>query len=414
MGVLAPKVEIGLDLGDFSSVAFRLDDAVKGVLDNTAYTLGGALFFDITDRVKSIGTSRGKNQALDKIDSGLASIVFDNSDRFFDPTYPNSEFFRFLIPRREVRVTANDYPVFIGFIEDLDFNYSPGNISTVKVDVADGFSTLANAELPELTPAVEYSGARISRILDDPEVEWSPSLRQIDTGVTELTDISISAGTGALAYLQLVNQSENGQLFIGREGNLIFQDRDNGLILKNIVFTDDLSPAPQTKIPYVAVNTVYGSENLYNRVVLTNNDNLVPETTTKEDFDSQKLFGIRTYTGTGLLTLNLFDLEAVADQLLETYKEPRYRFESITVNIDKLDIADVEAILDLEIGQVCGVSFTPNQIPPAINAPVRIIAIKHDWTPTQKRVTFSLENLLYGLFILDNSNFGVLDTNSLS
>ena len=289
MSVLAPKVEIGLDLGEFSNVAFRLDDAIKGVLDNTAYTLGGALFFDITDRVKSISTSRGKNQALDKIDAGLSSIVFDNSDRFFDPTYPNSEFFRFLIPRREVRVTANNYPVFIGFIEDLDFNYSPGNISTVRVAVADGFSTLANAELPEITPDVEFSGARITRILDDPEVEWSPSLRQIDSGVTELTDITIQEGTGALSYLQLVNQSENGQLFIGREGNLIFQARDNGLVAKNITFTDDLTPGPQTKIPYVAVNTVYGSETLYNRVVLTNNDTFAPETTTQEDFDSQKL-----------------------------------------------------------------------------------------------------------------------------
>lgn len=414
MTTLVPKVEIGLDLGDFSSVAFRLDDATKGVLDNTSYTLGGALFFDITDRVKSISTSRGKNQALDKIDSGTSSIVFDNSDRFFDPNYPNSEFFRFLIPRREVRVTSNGYPVFIGFIEDLDFSYSPGNISTVKVEVADGFSTLANAELPEIAPTTEFSGARIERILDDPEVNWSPTLRQIDTGVTELTDITIPEGTEALRYLQLVNQSENGQLFISREGNLVFQARDNGLVAKNITFTDDLTPGPQTKIPYVAVNTIYGSENLYNRVVLTNNDTFAPETTTQEDLDSQKLFGIRTYTADKLLSLNLFDLEAVATELLATYKEPRFRFESITVNLDKLDTADVEAILDLEIGEIVGVSFTPNQIPPAINNPVRIIAIKHDWTPTQKRVTFSLENLTFGLFILDNSSFGVLDTNTLS
>lgn len=414
MVALTPKVEIGLDLGDFSSVAFRLDDATKGVLDNTAYTLGGALFFDITDRVKAISVKRGKNQALDKIDAGFSSITFDNSDRFFDPLYPESEFFRFLIPRREVRVTSNGYPVFIGFIEDLDFNYSPGNISTVKVDISDGFSTLANAELPETATIIEYSGARIEKVLDSPEVNWSPSLRQIDAGVTELTGITIPEGTEVLKYLQLISQSENGQLFIGREGNLIFRERDSGLIAKNITFTDDLSPGPQTKIPYVAVNTVYGSESLYNRVVLTNNDSAFPVTTTQEDTDSQKLFGVRTYTATGLLTENLFDLEAVATDLLATYKEPRYRFESITVNIDKLDLADTEAILGLEIGELVGVSFTPNQIPPAINKPARIIGISHEWTPTQKRVTFSLENLIFGVFILDNSSFGVLDTNTLS
>lgn len=414
MTALLAKVEIGLDLGDFSSVAFRLDDATKGKLDNTSYTLGGALFFDITDRVKAISTRRGKNQALDKIDAGLASITFDNSDRFFDPLYPESEFFRFLIPRREVRVTSNGYPVFIGFIEDLDFDYSPGNISTVKVDISDGFSALANAELPELATVIQYPGARITQVLDSPEVNWSPSLRQIDAGVTELTGIVIPEGTEALGYLQLINQSENGQLFIGREGNLIFRERDSSLIARNITFTDDLTPGPQTKIPYVAVNTVYGSESLYNRIVLTNNDSLFPVTTTLEDADSQKLFGVRTYTASGLLTENLFDLEAVASELLATYKEPRYRFESITVNLDKLNEADTEAILDLEIGELVGVSFTPNDIPPAINNPAKIIGIAHDWTPTQKRVTFSLENLIFGVFILDNSSFGVLDTNTLS
>ena len=413
MAALDVAVEIGLDLGEDDPTAFALDDATRGVLDNTAHLLGGELFFDITGRVRSISSRRGKNQALDKIDAGLGSIVFDNSDRFFDPLYPESQFYQFLIPRREVRVLANDYPVYRGFIDDLDFDYSPGGVSTVRVDMSDAFSNLSNARLPELEPDSELPGERINYVLDQPEVSWPAALRQIDDGLNTLLDNTIEEGTGVLSYLQLVSQSEFGDLFISRAGEVVFRASNAALNSKNVAFTDDLTPTATTKIPYTALNTIYGSENLYNRIVISNAD-VIPDEVTAEDLDAQKLFGVRSFQQTDLLTQNLADIQTVADELLATYKDPRYRFESVVVSLDKLDDTQADAILDLEIGDLVIATFTPNKIPPAITFPVRIIGINHDWTPTQKRVTFSLETLIYGAFILDNPSFGVLDSSTLS
>jgi len=79
------KVELGADLGIRDPNTFILDDATRGVLDNTQFTLSGDRFFDITDRLVSVSTSRGKNQALDRIDAGQLNLVVDNFDRLFDP-----------------------------------------------------------------------------------------------------------------------------------------------------------------------------------------------------------------------------------------------------------------------------------------------------------------------------------------
>jgi len=75
------KVELGANLGARDPNTFLLDDPVRGVLDNTEYTLSGDRFFDISDRLVSVSTTRGKNQALDRIDAGQLNRVVDNFDR---------------------------------------------------------------------------------------------------------------------------------------------------------------------------------------------------------------------------------------------------------------------------------------------------------------------------------------------
>ena len=110
----AVKVELGANLGQRDLTRFVLDDAVKGVLDNTEYTLGGDRFFDITDRLISANTSRGKNTALDRIDAGQLNIVLDNFDRLFDPLYVDGTYYSQLIPGNEIRISCNGYPVIYG------------------------------------------------------------------------------------------------------------------------------------------------------------------------------------------------------------------------------------------------------------------------------------------------------------
>ena len=407
------KVELGLNLGSRDRFAFVLDDPIKGVLDNTQFPLGGERFFDITPRLVTTSVRRGKNNALDRIDAGIVTIVVDNSDREFDPLYENGPYFGQLVPRRSVRVSANDLPVFVGFIDDFDIQYEPGKQSVVQIQVSDAFSVLANSGLEEFTPESELSGDRIITVLDRPEVDWPIELRDIDPGNSVMLDTDVAEGTGTLEYLQLVSDSEFGTLFLAKDGKIAYRERNAIPNIPNIVFSDEIVAGEYIGIQFADVNIVYGSENLYNRIALENAD-LFPEQAYAEDVDSQIFYGPRLLSKSGLLVQDPAQLEFLAEFLLARYKEPQYRFETVTVVMDTLTLANQDAVLDLEIGDIVLVRFEPSDIPPAIEQYCRIIGVNHDWNPTSKNISFSLERLDFAIFILDDAVLGVLDDDRLA
>jgi len=407
------KVELGLNLGQRDPFAFILDDPTRGVLDNTDFTLGGDRFFDITPRLVTATVRRGKSQALDRIDAGVVAIVVDNSDREFDPLFENGPYFGQLVPRRSVRVSANDLPVFVGFIDDFDIQYEPGVQSVVRIDVSDAFSVLANSGLEEFTPDSELSGARINTVLDRPEVDWPAELRDIDPGNSVMLDADVDEGTPTLEYLQLVANSEFGTLFLAKDGKITYRERNAVPNVPDLVFSDEVVAGEYTGIQFADVNIIYGSENLYNRISLENAD-LIPEEAFAEDATSQALYGPRTYSASGLLVQEPDQLEFLADFLLARYKEPQYRFETVTVVLDTLTTENQDKVLDLEIGDIVLVRFEPSDIPPAIEQYVRIIGINHDWNPANKNISFALERLDFAIFILDDPVLGELDNDRLA
>jgi hypothetical protein len=409
----AVKLELGLDLGQRDPFAFVLDSATRGVLDGTEFTLGGERLFDITERLVTCQIRRGKNEALDRIDAGVVSITVDNSDRRFDPLYVDGPYFGQLVPRRTVIISSNDYPVFVGFIDDFDIQYEPGKQSVVRIDVSDAFSVLTNSALDEFTPDSELSGARINRVLDRPEVDWPAAARDIDAGNSIMLDTDVAEGTGTLEYLQLVANSEFGTLFLAKDGKITYRERNAVPNTPDLVFTDEVVAGVYQGIQFADVNIVYGSENLYNRISLENAD-LIPEQVFAEDADSQALYGPRVLNESGLLIQDPAQLQFLADFLLARYKEPQYRFETVTVVLDTLTTENQDKVLDLEIGDIVLVRFEPSDIPPAIEQYCRIIGINHDWNPASKNISFSLERLDFAIFILNDPVLGELDNDRLA
>jgi len=410
----AVKVELGVNLGARDPNTFLLDDATRGVLDNTLYTLSGDRFFDISDRLVSVSTSRGKNQALDRIDAGQLNLVVDNFDRLFDPLYENGFYFGQLIPGKEIRISCNGFPVIYGYVDDLDIAYEPGNRSVVSFQASDGLSNLTINNLPEVFPDVELSGARVTRILDLPEVAWPTDKRSIDTGNSFMSDTDISEGTQAVSYLQLLATSEAGEVFVSKDNNFVFKARNSPPGVIDLIFTDEASIPGFTTVPFAELGVVYGSEQLFNRIVLTNDFPTFPDEALAEDAESQLVYGPRSYTVDGLLNNDASDLQFLADFLLARFKEPQYRFESLSVILDTLSEAQQNEVLDLEIGNIVQVKFTPSGIPPAIEQFCRVIGISHDWQNNEKRINLALERLDFSLFILDDPTLGILDEDRLS
>jgi hypothetical protein len=407
------KIELGADLGRRDADTFTLDDPVKGLLDNTEFTLGGTRFFDITDRLVSATTDRGKSVSLDRIDAGNSNIVLDNADRLFDPLFESGFFFGQLIPGKEVRISCNDFPVIRTFIDDIDIAYEPGNRSVVSIQGVDGLSTLTSNNLPEVIPDVELSGARVTRILDLPEVAWPLANRVIDAGDSLMSDTVIAEGEQAIGYLQLVATSEGGEVFVSKDNKFVFKERNSVPRLPELIFTDEASIPGYTVIPFAELGVVFGSEELYNRIVVSN-DQIIPDEAIAEDATSQATFGPRSLTIDGLLNNDPDELQFLADFLLARFKEPQYRFSSLTVVMDILSESQQDEVLELEIGDIVQVRFTPSGIPPAIEQYVRIIGISHDWSNNEKRINLNLERLDFSLFVLDSPVLGILDEDRLS
>ncbi len=407
------KVELGLNLGSRDPLAFVLDSATRGQLDSTTYTLSGDRFFDITDRLQSVQISRGKNNSLDRIDAGVLSLTVNNSDRTFDPLFESGPYFGQLVPRRTIKVTSNNQPVFIGYIDDFDISYAPGVQSTVRIEASDAFSVLTSTFIEDFSPISELSGARINAVLDLPEVNWPAELRDIDPGDSTMLDADVAQGTGALQYLQLVGNSEFGTLFLSKDGKVSFRERSAVPNIPDIVFTDEAVEGVYSGIQFSDMSVVYGSENLYNRIDLSNAD-AIPDEVFAEDSDSQIFYGPRSYSASGLLIQDVTELQSLADFLLASYKDPEYRFERVSVLLDSLQVEDQNKVLDLEIGDIVQVRFIPSDIPPAIEQSCRIIGISHEWSREIKTINFSLERLDFGIFILDDPIFGVLDEDSLA
>lgn len=406
MSIPVPKVEIGFDIVGTNAPLFTLDDPTKGQLDNTSYPLGGQIFYDVTSKVKSVAIRRGKNRQLDQYDSGLANVVFDNNDRTFDPEYAASPYYGQIIPKRAIHITSGGYRIFTGVIDDWNLNYDPGGYSEASAAASDAFTLFNTQTMPAGTGIAQKSGERINAILNLPDVDWPTQDRLISTGLTDIgTDVYPEDGN-VLDYLRTVANSEPGDLFIGKQGRVVFTDRQEAPIAGELVLADD-----GTGIPYQGMKVVYGSELLYNEIVI---GSLSAGTVVAQDLASIAQYGVLNLTQTGLLMSDPDFVQNLALFYAQKYSTPEYRFESVEVIVDELSLADQAKILDLEISDFVTIKFTPNGITPAIEKVAQIIRIDNDITPDSHVVSLGFATLDYFLLVLDDAEFGKLDRGALA
>jgi hypothetical protein len=406
MSIPATTVEIGFDLSALGGPFFILDDPVQGVLDNTEYTLGGTLFYDVSEYVRNVSVRRGKSRQLDRFTAGNANIEFNNNSRAFDPENTSSPFFGQIIPKRTIKVETGGSAVFYGVVDDWNLNYDLSGLSLADADCVDGFTLLAQRALSASTETSQKTGARINSILDRSEVNWPSSLRDIDTGATTLQADVIQDGTNALEYLQLVTDSEPGSIFMGSDGFIVFKDRSVAPVSAGqVTFSDD-----GTGVEFSEVQVVYGSELLYNYVQIERNNG---GTAIASDSDSINSYGQQALIQSGLLMNTDSDALELANYLLSQYSEPEYRFETLTVQLEALSPTDQSDVLGLEIGDVARIKFTPNNVGSQIDKYASIIRIDHDIQPASHRITFGFQTLDYASLVLDDTEFGLLDTGRL-
>lgn len=343
---------VELDTG-WDSNSFRLDDPVKGVLDNTTYTLGpNTEYADITDYVTGINYSRGRQQPFDQFGAGRLSFVlndtlaggilnpYDESSPYYDPANNQPG----LAPMRRVRVYRESTQLFDGIVESFDYEYNTDRQNLVSVRCVDNFWLLANTVFAAFNPSAETSGQRIETVLALPEVNY-PFATDIDAGTVDLGHASaydVPAGTNVLAYLQQINgTAEFGRLFVDASGTLVFQPRiGNTLSGPVAVFSDQ-----GTDYKYRSVAIQFDARQVVNRATVTA---LNANTDTENDLGSQAQYFVQARDITQSLLHVQGQIDAAATYLLAPQPSPR--LTALTVNLAMLTESQRDTVATIDIG----------------------------------------------------------------
>lgn len=365
----------------------------------------------VTAYTNTCTIDRGRpSPVFEDIDRGTASAQLNNEDRRFDPLYASSPYLGHTVPGRRAVITAAGVTVFDGFVTDWNYDYDILGRSVAIVQTEDALGKLARASFDEWTTTNgELPGARLTSVMARPEVNYTGTTA-FDTGAFALAGDTITWDSNVLNYAQLIARTDFGLFFVSRSGVLTFKDR--------LSFHAASSAATfgTSGIGFSAITTSYGAELLYNRVSVdrVKTGDVDPEPVSASDATS-----ISAYDGTYTLALNglLLQDEAtaqyLADNLLSYYKDPLYRFESITVDVHGLTGGQQTTVLSLDIGSVVTVTWTPNSTGSAISRTCVVEGIRHQVTPDTYTLEFTLNDTTttqtQNVFILEDNTYGLID-----
>jgi len=396
---------------------FRLDDAVRGVLDGTTFVLDGLTdFADVTDGVKGIRIKRGRRDIKDQFGAGTMTFVLDDTAAggVFNPFASDSPYYDpdndkpGLAPMRLVRLYREAELLFVGRVIDYDYNFNLDGDDTVSVTCADDFYLLAQTVTDTTSLSKQFSGARISAVLDLTEVDYpSGAARSIATGTVEIGgggDYNLELGQNVLDYLQLVNNAEQGRLFIDREGVLVFENRVGATLSSPVAsFHDD-----GTQYPYRNVDISFGADKVVNLVYVSTINN---KTANASDSASQAEYFIQSTAVTG----SLLDTDAAAQDLADYLlsPQPEATFTAVEVAFSQLTDAQRDVVATIDVGDTISIQkqFINGASLSDISQELAVEGVEHYIDTSGGHVArfyTSPTTIVYQL-ILDDPVYGVLD-----
>jgi len=358
---------------------FTLDDPVKGLLDNATYLLAGEVLVDITRWVRNLSVSRGRSRRIGTFTAGSCSFVLDNRDRIFDPLMIGSPFYGSIVPRKEVRVFYKKQTVFIGNVQDWDYSYNVNGDSVAIPSSIDALAYLSRLKYPARTEIAEYATARVGRVLD--AVGWPAAGRIIS--VLPFADAylhtDVHGDVSALTYLQSIELSDLGALFVNKNGLVEYRSRR---------VWDDSSQATFGigGIPFSNIEVTYETDAMTNLVSVGYD---ASSTNVYTDTPSQDAYG-ELSTSFSTLLADTSEADMFGDSYIASFKDPNYYIQSVSVNILGVGTTFVSTLLSLELRDTVEVIFRPNDTGVPQIYELVIDQIEHQVSPGRHVMKFAM------------------------
>jgi len=376
------------------------------------FTWGGIpSYVDLTDRAFSFSVQRGRSDYSQPFQAGTCQVSFRNLDGVLDPDNASGPYFGKIVPGRRLRIVSNitSIPlaqnVFVGFIVDIRLDYDLDGNAIVTMTAADGLSLLAQQQIAEGTSfGAESTGDRFSNVISLPEVDY-PFLVGASTGQS-----SCEAGTAdgnVLQYLQRVERTEQGAIFVDRNGTLQFKDRYELLQPPTETFSDD-----GASTNYEAITRLVTALELYNRLAA---NRVGEDPVVRESATSTGSFGIRFLNLGEVLFASDAEVTDMLDFAMVRFASTLPRIAEVSTLLDTKSAAVISDLLALDLTSSVTVEFTPPGVAQIV-VPCTIESIRHDCTVGSGwRVTFGFTPRdTSNYLVLDDATLGQLDANVLA
>ena len=385
-----------------------------GILDTNILGDSASIIVDVSNQINYIQTSRGRNALADQFQTGQLTLRIVDQNGDFNPSNPSGPYYELLTPMKKVQISATygatTYSIFSGFITSY-VNTQPKDATEVAyttIQAVDAFRLVQNAQISTVAGASagDLSGTRINQILD--QIDWPPSMRDIDAGLTTMQADPGTART-SLSALETVATSEYGSLYVNTDGEFVFQDRSvtAGSIGGTVTtFNDD-----GTGIPYANANWKLDDDLIFNSAQISRAGGSPQTAINQASIDK---YFIHSYNLQDLL----MQTDAVALDYARAYVASRAETQVRCYGIE-LDLytanynAGIIAALELDFFDPVRI-VTTQPGGSTLDNTLQIFGVATNITPNSFRVFFTTLEPVIDALILNNNIYGTLDYNVLS
>jgi hypothetical protein len=350
-----------------------------------------------------------------RYEAGTCAVDLKNSDARFDPLNGSSPYAGQIKPRREYALQATwdgtRYSLWRGFADEWKPTYPlHGKDAKVLLRGTDGLSAFANAEgngyvpIPLVEP--DFTAGRIRAWISASEGLWIHD--SIDVPGVAVQSVATLDGN-VLAGMQLMADTEIGELYIAADGQVTFRLR-NSLFVEGRKLNSQGTFNTGASLPFSDVELSYTAQGIRNHVTI---QRVGGSAKVALDQDSIDNYQKRAFTRTDLL--HTTDAESVdyAGYVLHLLKDPELRVDSLTLTPQSAPATLFPQLLSRELGDRITVAFTPPG-GTAISRDCFIRGISHAVAPGSWKTKWTLQDASrFNFLVIDHATLGKFDSNAL-
>lgn len=385
---------------------------------------------DLSDRIRRANIHQGRSRLLAQTETGRATVLMDNLDRGLDPTlHPEVK------PGAHLEIKATKgtqtFNLFRGFVRSWGQEWPEKKDAVVPVTAEDAFSLLARYELQDEAIASMASGAHLEAVLDlygwpasgsiPPGTTWwrlgnatdgklgtttflGEQARFFDTGQSTIMATTLT-GNLLTHLLNVAEKTEQGTLYVGPSGDLVFKERPSPFDPSIGTWGDEGS-----ELRYTDLSMDYDDDELYNDIRVTRRGDVAPVTASNIPANVAP----RTLPLTDVLFSTVGAAQALATELLTRYQAAVLHPMEMVMR-PPYDSPLWAATLGVELGS----RLTVRRRPPGGGAMVEldclVLGVTHDITPSFWEISWDLAPAepLLDAWYLGHTGFSELGTSTV-